>query len=226
MAEQLILSFPFEPGMGEDDFLVSLFNVQAHGMIRRWPDWPEKLLIVCGPEGCGKTHLSRIWARTSKAINISRGDVVPNKVLAFASAPALVIEDMDAACAKEVDEASLFHLLNLARESGMYMLMTARTPPMSWSVNTPDLLSRLRLAPILTIDYPDDTLFRGLVAKLLHDRQLQVDPNVIEYLVLRCERSFAAAKAIVERLDIFSLSRGSRITRAIAAEALKHLDLE
>ena len=39
---------------------------------------------------------------------------------------ALVIEDLhENAC----EDAALFHLINLAREQGDYLLITARTPP-------------------------------------------------------------------------------------------------
>ena len=56
--------------------------------------------------------------------------------------------------------------------------------------------------------------------KLLADRQLAIDAGVLDYILLRMERSCAAACALVEALDRESLARGRRITRAIAAEVL------
>jgi len=43
---------------------------------------------------------------------------------------------------------------------------------------------------------------------------------VLDYILLRMERSCAAACAVVEALDRESLARGRRITKAIAAEVL------
>ena len=48
----------------------------------------------------------------------------------------LVVEDADRAA---YDEKALFHLLNLAREKGLYLLLTARTAPRGWGRSLPDL---------------------------------------------------------------------------------------
>jgi chromosomal replication initiation ATPase DnaA len=84
-------------------------------------------------------------------------------------------------------------------------------------LKTPDLLSRLRLAPSIALEPPDDALLKAVLVKLFVDRQLVVDTSVVEYLALRIERSLAAAAAAVARLDNEALSRGRRITRPMAA---------
>lgn len=219
MAEQLTLRFAFEPGLGEQDFLVGPFNSAACDMINLWPDWPDRVVILCGPEGCGKTHLAHIWARKSGAAFLALNELDASSLPALFSQPALVLDHRGGSFA----EQELFHLLNLARERQIDVLITARTKPDGWALRTPDLLSRLRLAPLVEIGFPDDASFRALLAKLLHDRQLQVDPNVIEYLTIRCERSFAAATQVVELLDSESLKKARPITRAIAADVLSRM---
>jgi chromosomal replication initiation ATPase DnaA len=47
-----------------------------------------------------------------------------------------------------------------------------------------------------------------------------VDTSVVDYLALRLERSLAKAAEAVTALDREALSRGRRITRAMAAEIL------
>jgi chromosomal replication initiation ATPase DnaA len=64
-------------------------------------------------------------------------------------------------------------------------------------------------------------LLAGVLTKLFADRQVDVDPAVIQYVVKRMERSFESANAVVERLDAAALARKSRITRALAAELLE-----
>ena len=59
----------------------------------------------------------------------------------------LVLEDLDR---KPFDEQSLFHLFNLSREQGFCILMTARSAPARWSVELPDLVSRMRALPVAT----------------------------------------------------------------------------
>ena len=226
MARQLTLDFTFEPGLGEEDFLVSDFNAAAVEMIGRWPEWPNGLLLVSGPEGAGKTHLATIFARRNGAHMLDMAALLkdgPSAALTSSTAP-LLLENADRLIEGQRDETALFHLLNAVREHGRSLLITARSRPDLWGIKTADLLSRLRLLATVELGLPDDALYRAVLAKLLHDRQLTVDPSVIEFLFLRCERSFAAAHRIVEQLDAHSLMRRRRhITRPIAAEALQHL---
>ena len=188
---QLAFDLPLDPRFGREDFLVSPSNERAYALIERWPDWPDRVLHLSGPKGSGKSHL--------------------------ASNGALVVEDADRG---ERDEAALFHLLNLSRERGAYLLLTSAAPVDAWGVRTPDLLSRLRLAPAVSLDPPDDALLKAVLVKLFVDRQLVVDTTVVDYLALRIERSLARAAEIVAALDREALSRGRRITRPMAAEIL------
>jgi chromosomal replication initiation ATPase DnaA len=56
---------------------------------------------------------------------------------------------------------------------------------------------------------------------LFDDRQLRVDPTVIDYVALRIERSLDAARAIVAALDREALTRSRAVTRPMAAALLK-----
>jgi chromosomal replication initiation ATPase DnaA len=129
-----------------------------------------------------------------------------------------VIEDADrvGAC-----ETQLFHLLNLIRDEKSHLLLTARRPPDGWGLKTPDLLSRLRLAPLVQIEAPDDDLMRAVLVKLFTDRQLVVDEAVVAYLVLRLDRSFDAARTMVDALDRAALSLNRKVTRGMAAKILE-----
>jgi chromosomal replication initiation ATPase DnaA len=99
-------------------------------------------------------------------------------------------------------------------------MLTARAPHSLGGKALPDLVSRLRAIGMVTIDTPDDDLFRSLLVKLFLDRQLIVDTSVVDFLVRRIERSFDAARHVVSVLDREGLSRGRRITRALAGELL------
>ena len=114
---------------------------------------------------------------------------------------------------------SLFHLLNLAREDGAFVLMTSRQPPTE--VELRDLRSRLRAVPTVQLQPPDDHLFRALIVKFCADRQLAVDESVVSYLSTRLERSYAAVRQTVELLDSEALRLGRPVTRALAAELLR-----
>ena len=59
------------------------------------------------------------------------------------------------------------------------------------------------------------------MVKLFADRQLFVDKNVVDFLLLRMERSLASVSRIVSALDQAALSAGRRITRPLAADVLE-----
>lgn len=199
---QLAFDLPVDSRHGVEDFLVGPSNEQAYGLIESWPNWPSAWLRLVGPEGAGKTHLAAIWAARAHAWTVQAAEIDEAKVPHLASGGALVIEDCDHA---PLDEPALFHLLNATRARGASVLLTARSEPGQWGLKVPDLLSRLRLAPQAEISSPDDALLRALLVKLFVDRQLIVDTGTIEALALRMERSFAAARDIVDALDRLSL---------------------
>ena len=213
--KQLTLELPLEPRFGREDFLVSPSNERAYGLIERWPDWPDTILLLEGPKGSGKSHLAAIWAAQSHGWTVDAFEVGTDRVPHLVSNGALVIEDLHSAGG---DEPALFHLLNLARERRAYVLITTAVAVGELPIRTPDLKSRLRLAPSVSLDPPDDALLRAVLVKLFIDRQLVVDTTVVDFLALRIERSLAAAAAAVAALDREALSRGRRITRPMAAE--------
>ena len=130
---------------------------------------------------------------------------------------AIAVEDLHAG---PLDEAALFHLLNLAAERGTAVLMTSRLRAAALPLSVPDLASRLRAAQAVELAAPDDDLLRRVLTKLFADRQLAVDPAVVDFIVMRMERSLEAANAIVDHLDREALAAGRPVTRQLAASVL------
>ncbi len=219
-SRQLPLDLPVVARYGAEDFLVSDCNERAYRFLESWPAWPDRVCVLTGPSGCGKTHLSAIFAKNSGGVMLGADEIGVAQVPALAERPSIVIEDADRL---PRSESALFHLLNLAREGRTSILVTGTGPLGEWKIETPDLLSRLRLATGLAIDPPDDSLLRVLLVKMFVDRQLVVDTHVLDYLAPRIERSFAACRTIVELLDKEALALGRRITRPIAADVLRRI---
>jgi chromosomal replication initiation ATPase DnaA len=218
LARQLTLNLPHEPRYAREDFLIAAANGDALGAIDAWPDWPGRMLVLTGPPGAGKSHLGAIWAQRAGAA-IVHGEALPGADLtALGAARAVLVDDADRVGAVE---DALFHLINLGRENGGFLMLTGAAPPDLWGLKKADLLSRLRLAPLAVLGEPDDALARAVLVKLFDDRQLIVEPSVIDYIALRIERSLSAARQIVAALDHEALARGRAITRPMAAALLK-----
>lgn len=217
---QLPLELGHLAARSRDDFLAGRSNEAALAMVDRWPDWPSPVVILAGPAGSGKTHLATIWRRVANAVPASATRVDGPVVDAAAGGPMLV-DDADAG---PVDETGLFHLINAVRSAGTSLLMTARRFPASWGVTLPDLRSRLGAATTVEIHEPDDALLAAVVTKLFADRQIEIEPHVVRFLVRRMERSLASASAIVARIDALALERKARISRALAAEVVAGIE--
>jgi len=211
---QLALALAHQESFAREDFLAGPPNTAALGLVERWPDWPDRMLALIGPEGSGKSHLAAIWAeRAGARLLSSRALEAPNLPGALATG-ALVVEDVRPGA---FEEAALFHLLNLAREEGASLLLTSRTSPQGWAARIPDLVSRLRALPVAELGPPDDALLRAVLIKLFADCQLAVDEALIGYLAARIERSVPAARAAVGALDEASLRLQRPVNRALAA---------
>ena len=85
----------------------------------------------------------------------------------------------------------------------------------------PDLASRLRAAPCVSVLEPDDTLLAAVMVKLFADRQLKVGEEVIAYILPRLERSFAAVRDFVEEADRATLSQQRALTVPVARDVLQ-----
>lgn len=216
---QLPLDFGHTPGLSRDDLVVSAANRAAVEALERWPRWPSPIVILAGPAGSGKTHLATIWRVQTEGRTVAAASIAQE---AGNAGKAIAIDDIDAG---PVDEAALFHLINAVRENDASLLMTARRFPAAWGVRLADLASRLKAATVVEIGEPDDTLLGGVLTKLFADRQVEVDPAVVQFLVRRMERSLSTASAIVDRLDRVAMERKSPITRALAGELITAMDV-
>lgn len=212
-ARQLPLTLPHRPAMSRIDFLVGEANRAAVALIDAWPAWPERGVLLAGPVGSGKTHLVEIWRAASGAEATAAAALDVAGAERLIAHGAVAVEDLHAG---PIDEKALFHFLNLASERGAAVLMTSRLWPAALQIKLADLTSRLRAAQPLELAEPNDDLLRRVLAKLFADRQLLVDPAVVDFIALRMERSLEAANALVTRLDHDALASGRPVTKRLA----------
>src|SRR5438270_10314422 len=110
---QLTLALSHTTSFAGEDFLEGPSNAAALALIERWPDWPDRIIALVGPEGCGKSHLAAIWARTVGGQLLSARNLPEIELPTALATGALALEDLPT----DPDaERALFHLVNLARE--------------------------------------------------------------------------------------------------------------
>ena len=217
-ARQLAFDLPHAESFRRDDFLADPSNEAALALVEAWPNWPARVVAITGPSGCGKSHLATIWSERSGARIADAGSLTLAEVPRALATGALVVEDL---APQRIDEAAMFHLLNLVREEEAFVLITAASRLDLEGHLLPDLASRLRAVPVIALEAPSDALIAAVLVKHFADRQLLVDEDTIAYLLSRIERSLGAARAAAIQLDRAALSRGRRVNRVLAAEIFR-----
>ncbi len=210
MPRQLALDLPYRAALGREDFFIAPTNEQAVTAIDQWPNWPNPVLVLTGPQGSGKSHLAEIWRQASGAQMIDADQLETEKLPLWLASGALLVEDLPGG---RLDEKSLFHLINLNREQGACLLLTATLPPSAWNIKLPDLASRLAGAGSAVLREPDDGLLRAILIKQFADRQINVDEAIISFMLARMERSAKAARDLVAEIDREALRQKANVTR-------------
>lgn len=224
--EQIPFDWGARRAFGRTDFHVGKSNSDAVGWIDRWPEWPAPVFILYGAAASGKTHLASVWQERSGATLVKPELLIEKSAEEIcASGQNLVLDGLDPWLGDRTAETTLFHMYNMLKEQKKSMMMTMRMAPTYAEFLIRDLASRLRAAPAVQIHAPDDMLLASVLIKLFSDRQLNVSNDVISYILPRMERSFVAARDIVERADKKALSEKRPVSvpllRKVMAEMLE-----
>lgn len=216
--KQIPIPFAIEEQMSREAFFPSSSNAAIVALLEAWPHWPSPIMLFSGPNGCGKTHAAKAWAEIAGAECWS-----PDMLRLWtpeASTPThIVIDDIDEQLNAET-ETKLFHLINTLRTRQGTLVLTAQSTLPEWHIKLPDLASRLKTAVQVQLGAPDDILLSAVITKLFADRQIEVAPHVVSYLITHMDRSLADARHIVEAMDKEAMRLKSKITRNIAADIL------
>jgi chromosomal replication initiation ATPase DnaA len=212
--DQLKLPLSRDVPAGAAEFVRSGSNAGAVEILERWPDGGDPVLAICGPAGCGKSHLAGIWAERVGAIALHGAEAGLADPLELEGRPVLLDRAQDA------DDVTLFHLINLAQSGGGALLLASRPAPRAWTTTLPDLRSRLDVIRTVTLQEPDDAVLAAILRARFAARSITPGDDLIDYLVRRIDRSATAVESVVERLD----AEHRPVTRTLARQVLEARD--
>ena len=211
--KQEILNFQFLDY--NKDFYVSVKNKIAFEYVQKWPKWNTKLTYVYGPEKCGKTLLSNMWAEKSDAILLDEkilNEFISNEVnIEHIKNKNWIIDDVEFFLKEKFDE-KILNLINIITTSkNSFILITSKFSPKFLQTNIKDLLSRLSSSFVIQVFEPDNVLLCKIIEKYLNDRSITISKKSLDYLALRIERSYKTALEIARKIDNLSMENHSRI---------------
>ena len=220
-SKQLYFDMPDKTALGIEDYIITESNSFAFDLISRMMKGEINQGVISGPSFSGKTHLSKILIKnigSNESLYIDRDyKKIIEKV---GSSNLIVIENIDKVL-EDKSEEDLFHIINFTKESDKRLLMTSGKSISKIEFKLEDLKSRLNAVIEAKIMQPDDELMKLVLIKIFNDKQLLINPNVINFLKSRLERSYKSINDFIEKIDKFSLEKGKKITIALINDLIK-----
>jgi chromosomal replication initiation ATPase DnaA len=189
---QMALPLGWPADERQEDFIIGESNARAVKHLEHWGTWPVMATMLTGPRKSGRSLLGRLFAKKAGGRLIDDADRRP--------------------------EEELFHAWNAAQETHRPLLIVADEAPPAWKVRLPDLRTRLSATPAISLGDPDDALAAGLIEKLLLQRNLQVPPGLVPWLVPRIERTHIGIIQAVDALDEAALAKRVRLSIKLARD--------
>lgn len=219
---QLALDLGHRPLLGRDDFLVAPCNAEAVAWAECWPQWPAHALCFYGPIASGKSHILSLFAEfhglDGTIFSAASLSDTPDEYVAGRNV--VLVDNLD----QLNDERALFHLWNLTKETGRFLVMAGEVAPGRMQFKLPDLKSRLNSSMAIGIGAPDDALLAAILIKQISDRQLKISEEVAFYALSRLERSFTAIRQFVAAVDQASLKHKRPITLPLVKRVMDSMD--
>ena len=211
-SKQLYFKMPNKKALGIEDYIIADSTNFAFDLIVKILKGETDFGLISGPPYSGKTHLSKILIKNARNYKTLYFDGDYQNILdSLEDSDILILENIDKVKHNK-SEQDLFHIINFSKENNKKLLMTSRKPISEIDLNLEDLKSRLNSILEAKIKEPDDQLMKLILIKILNDKQLKINPNVIDFLVSRLERSYKSINLFIEKIDKFSLEKGKKIT--------------
>lgn len=203
--------------MSAENFMVLPNNAKAFEVISAFPTENAKFLAIYGEKGVGKTHLSYIHQNLKNAWRLTP-EILEN--LSNFESVNYVLDDLENLNSKA--QENLFHLFNHIQNFGGSLLVFSRLPVAKIELLA-DLKSRLLTAAQIEIESPLDAHLELFLVKHASDRQIDLEPAVVAYILKNANRNVAFMEKLVQGLDALSLEQKRKITVPLAKEVLQKL---
>ena len=205
---QLIFKFPFSKKYYEQDFFVSSNNFSAFRLIEDWPTWPGKWLNIFGASGSGKTHLAKILEKKIDNTKLIDAKNINNQVIQdLSNIDCLIIDSFQ----NNIDEKLLYSILNQSKQLENYILINSTLSIKDIKFNLSDLQSRMNSFLFFGIELPTDDLLKVIISKTLSEKQININPKILDFILNNVERSYDKMFKFLKDLDELSLSTGKSI---------------
>ena len=201
MKDQIVFKFPDKSFYYEEDFCIGENNYEAYKLIKEWPNWTFKGINIYGPKKSGKSYLTKIFSDKTDSKVFEGRNINKDNLDLILNQKVLIIEDIEVFN----DEVLFQTILNDFISKNKFIYLTSSKLAGSISFKLKDLISRLNSLVAVVITNPSDDLFSQILTKMLSDKQINITPKEVNFILKNIERSYDAASKFVKNLDELSL---------------------
>ncbi|CAM2841472.1 DnaA regulatory inactivator Hda [Acinetobacter celticus] len=164
---------------------------------------------IYGGAGAGKSHLLSAICDSyleigKSAIQVSLLELLdaPTEAITALDRYDLVaLDDIEAISGVPHWQRAVFHLINYNNEGGGQLVFSSRYAPIELKLELPDLQSRLTQA--VSVRVPNGSLYadrQALVVSVLSRRGIQIDQQIVDYLLLHGPHQASVLLQTLEQL--------------------------
>ena len=212
---QLALPLTFKTLKNRENFIVSDCNQSAVKLIDNIDLWKNSkrinsipAILIHGPPGCGKTHISSIFEQQNDCITLS--SIITKDIRLAEKGNNFIIDNFSPG--KSFSPEIVMHFLNEVTYNSGSVLFLSRLSAFDMQWELDDLNSRLRSIMSCEIKLPDEILLYSFLVKYADDKKLVLTDKQCIYIIERVERNFETIIKIIDNLDRVSLEIKRKLT--------------
>ena len=187
-----------------------VYNIQEH---------EEPYSFLFGENGTGKSHLLQAACHEigQKGLPVvylplAENNLMPAMLDGLENMSLVALDDIDKVIGNEEWEHAIFNLYNRVREKKTTMIVSSSKPLASLKVKLADLKSRLSWGPIFQLIGLLDKEKQLALQQRAKNRGLNLEDDVVTYLLKRSPRDMNSLFTLFEKLDKASMVEKRKLT--------------
>lgn len=213
---QYPFAFTLREEVSFDSFLCQDANAPLLHFLSGFTNSPERLCLIHGVPGSGKTHLLQALCH-----HIEHGvylplaqllDYGPSTLDGLENFPLLVIDDVQAIAGNTAWEHRLFELFNAVHGGAGHLCLAAEQPAAQLPLQLADLRSRLQLCVAFEAHGLDDAGKAEALRRTAAQRGMELKEDAAHYVLLHAPRGMHALMHVLDVLDRQSLAEQRKLT--------------
>jgi len=235
---QPIIKLYHKNTLRSEHFILSNANQQAYLYISKWPVWYGNTCVIQGEEGTGKTCLSNIWQKKTKALKINLFDITKKDLEKnLKRGKAFILDDFQQYFSRKsllqnlknhdfnnIEEV-LVKIFDICQHSNKNLLLVTTVPIQELNIRMEDLKSRVLSSSSFMIDIPDEVALNTYLVKSFSESQLRISAEVTQYISKHISKSYKEVDIIANEIDNFSLEQKRNVTIPLVRDVLSRRKL-